>query len=110
MSKSNNKEEQDFPNSFEEWNKLAQDLSGDFEKYAEMMKYTILKGNLDDQSKEQFKVCFDYVMSLYKEGKPLDFHLLKIYLEDVKGYKNIKMTEVLNILLLLSYCGFSFEN
>ena len=62
------------------------------------------------QSKEQFEVCFDYVMSLYKENKPLDFHLLKIYLEDVKGCKNIKMTEVLNILLLLSYCGFSFEN
>lgn len=110
MSKSNNTNEHDFPKSFEEWNKLAQQLSGNFERYAEMMKQTILKGNLDMQSKEQFEVCFDYVMSLYKENKPLDFHLLKIYLEDVKGYKNIKMTEVLNILLLLSYCGFSFEN
>jgi len=45
------------------------------------MKQTILKGNLDEQSKEQFEVCFDYVMSLYKEGKPLDINQLKIYLE-----------------------------
>ena len=110
MSKTTDIEEQSIREHFEEWIKLAQELSGDFEKYAEMMKQTILKGNLDNQSKEQFEICFDYVMSLYKEGKPLDFHLLKIYLEDVKGYKNVKMTEILNILLLLSYCGFSFEN
>lgn len=96
--------------TYEEWLELAKKLSGDFEKYAEMMKQTILvKGNLDEASKEQFEVCFDYVMSLYKEGKPLDFHLMKIYLEEVKGYKNIKMTEIINILLLLSYCGFSFN-
>lgn len=96
--------------TYEEWLELAKKLSGDLEKYAEMMKQTILvKGNLDEASKKQFEVCFDYVMSLYKEGKPLDFHLMKIYLEEVKGYKNIKMTEIINILLLLSYCGFSFN-
>jgi len=49
-------------------------------------------------------------MQVYKDGKPLEMNLLKIYLESVKGYKNIKMTEALNIMLLLSYCGFDFKN
>lgn len=98
----------DTKQSFEEWIKTTQDLSGDFEQYAQLMKQTILRGNLDEQSKEQFEVCFQYVMSLYKEGKPLDINQLKIYLEQIKGYKNIKMTEVINIMLLLSFCGFSF--
>lgn len=109
MSKTNNKEGQAIREHFEEWIKLAQELSADFEQYAQLMKQTILKGNLDEQSKEQFEVCFDYVMSLYKDGKPLDINQLKIYLEQIKGYKNIKMTEVINIMLLLSFCGFSFD-
>ena len=49
------------------------------------------------------------VIGLYKSGKPLDVKLLKIHLEEVKGYKNIKIDEFINLMILLSYCGFNIN-
>ena len=66
--------------------------------------------NTVKDTKQSFEEWIKTTQDLsYKEGKPLDINQLKIYLEQIKGYKNIKMTEVINIMLLLSFCGFSFD-
>ena len=94
---------------FKEWQQSLESMN--FEDRAIAIKEKIIKGLSEfPEAQEQFQVCFDYVMEVYKEGKPLEMNLLKIYLESVKCYKNIKMTEVFNIMLLLSYCGFDFKN
>lgn len=94
---------------FKEWQQSLESM--EFEDRAIAIKEKIIEGLSEyPEAQEQFQVCFDYVMQVYKEDKPLEMNLLKIYLESVKGYKNIKMTEVFNIMLLLSYCGFDFKN
>ena len=93
---------------FEEWQKSLQSMN--FEDRAVAIKEKIVEGLAEyPEAQEQFQICFDYVRQVYKEGKPLEMNLLKIYLEQITGYKNIKMTEVINIMLLLSFCGFSFD-
>lgn len=95
-------------NTSEEWLKSLEGL--EFAEYAQAVRDKILEGNMDEQSKKQFSDCFEYAMELYNEGKQFDIKLFKIYLEDIKGYKNVNMSGVINILLLLSFCGFSFKN
>ena len=56
-----------------------------------------------------FQDCFDYVFKLYKTNKPLEINLLKIYLEQVKDYKNIKMDVFITTMILLSFCGFNLK-
>ena len=81
-----------------------------FEDYANEMKEKILSDKtINDLSQQYFKDCFEYVMKLYKSNKPLDINLLKIYLEQVKNYKNIKFDEFVRIIILLGFCGFSFN-
>lgn len=93
--------------SFEEWSKSLESM--DFDHYSLAIKEKIMESDLDDYSKQAFEACFEYVTKLYKAGKPLDVNLLKIHLEEVKGFKNIKMDEFINLMLLLSYCGFSIN-
>ena len=92
---------------FEEWKKELQTLN--FEEYAVYMKDKILQDNIDDLSKNYFQDCFDYVLKLYKSGKPLELNLLKIYLEQIKNYKNIKMDDFIRTIILLGFCGFNFK-
>lgn len=94
--------------SFEEWSKSLENM--DFDHYSLEIKNKILESNdMDDLSKRYFSDCFDYVYKLYKNNKQLDMHLLKIYLEEVKGYKNIKLSEIIPMLILLGYCGFDLS-
>lgn len=92
---------------FEKWKQELQNLS--FEEFAVQMKDKILTDNSDELSKQYFQDCFDYVFKLYKTGKPLEVNLLKIYLEQVKNYKNLKMIEFIRTIILLSFCGFNFK-
>jgi hypothetical protein len=46
---------------------------------------------------------------LYQQGKPLEPKLLKIYLENIKGYKNIKLEDMVRIVLLMGLCGFHIK-
>lgn len=93
--------------SFKEWSKSLENM--DFDHYSMTIRDKILEGNLDKLSKDCFKVCFDYVSKLNKEGKPLDLNLLKIHLEQVNDFKNLKYNEIITILILLSYCGFNIK-
>lgn len=93
--------------SFEEWSKSLESM--DFDHYSVEIRNKILDSNMDDQSKQIFSDCFDYMTKLYKSNKPLDVNLLKIYLEQVKGYKNVTMKTFINIMILLNYCGFDID-
>lgn len=93
--------------SFEEWSKSLETM--DFDHYSLAIKDKIMESDLDDYSKKAFNDCFEYVSKLYKAGKPLEVKLLKIYLEDVKGYENIKLDEFINLMILLGYCGFNIN-
>lgn len=91
----------------EEWQKYLDTLS--FENRAIEIKNKILDGLEDETSKQCFQDCFEYVLNLYKQNKPLEANLFRIHLEDIKGYKNIKLEEFIRIILLLSYCGFNIS-
>jgi hypothetical protein len=91
----------------DKWKESLKNMS--FEDYAITIKNKILEDNLNTESKQYFCDCFDYVFNCYKKNKPLELNLIKIYLEDIKGYKNIKMEEFIRTLLLLNLCGFSFD-
>ena len=93
------------------YNQWINSLSNmNFDQYCIAIKNKILESNqVDTNFKQQFNDCFDYVYKLYKNNKTFEPNLIKIYLEDIKGYKNIKMTELFTIMILLSYCGFSFN-
>ncbi len=94
-------------NNFDNWIQSLNNMS--FDEYSHNIKDKILQSNMDAQSKQQFSDCFDYVYKLYKSNKPLDVNLFKIYLEEIKGYKNIKMSEFINMMILLCYCGFNIS-
>ena len=95
-------------NNRQEWEEMLKSMSLD--EFSLMMKDKILADeNIDELSSRYFQDCFDYVTKLYKSGKQLDLSLMKIYLEDVKGYKNIKMDDFIRTVLLLGFCGFSFK-
>lgn len=92
----------------EQWKNSLRDMN--FETYAIAVKDKILEsGELTSLYKQQFEDCFNYVLQLYKQGKSLEPNLIKIYLRDVKGYGDISMMDFIKILVLLSYCGFSFS-
>lgn len=93
--------------SFEEWSKSLESM--DFDHYSLAIKEKIMESDLDNYSKLVFNDCFEYISKLYKSRKPLDVKLLKIHLEEVKGYKNIKIDEFINLMILLSYCGFNIN-
>lgn len=91
--------------TFDEWLKSLETI--DFDQYSLEMKNTILKGNLPDNEKKLFEICFDYVYKLYKENKPLDVKLLQIHLEQIHDFEEVKMQDFIRIVILLGYCGFN---
>lgn len=78
-----------------------------FDEYSKEIASKILEGIPDEYSKQFFIDSYEYVYNCYKQNKPLEANLFKIYLEDIKGYKNIKLEEFLRMTFLLSYCGFN---
>ena len=93
---------------FEEWQQRLYKM--DFDTFVFEMKDKVLNSNMDKESKQQFSDCFDYVYKLYKNNKPLEPNLLKIYLEQIKGYKNISVEGFIRILVLLDFCGFHIRS
>lgn len=91
--------------TFNEWSKSLELM--DFDHYSLEMKNTILNGNMPEDEKKLFETCFDYVYKLNKEKKPLDIKLLKIHLEQVKDFQNVKMQDFIRVIILLGYCGFN---
>lgn len=92
---------------FNEWSKSLEKM--DFDHYSLEMKNTILNGDMPKSEKELFEICYNYVYKLYKENKPLDIKLLKIHLEQVKDFENVKMQDFIRIVILLGYCGFNIS-
>ena len=94
-------------NDLQNWKESLKQMN--FDEYTDEMKSRILNSNMDNDSKKQFNDCYEYFKKLYKSGKPLEANLLKIYLEEIKGYKNIKMEEFIRIVILLGFCGFQIK-
>ena len=82
--------------TFDEWSKSLETM--DFDHYSLEMKNTILKGNLPDNEKKLFEICFDYVYKLHKENKPLDVKLLQIHLEQIHDFEKVKMQDFIRYL------------
>lgn len=82
----------------------------DFEGRARRFKDKILESDeLDDSSRSYFSDAFEYVVSLYKSGKPLDTNLLKIHMTEIKNHKDTTIEGFARTMILLSLCGFDFS-
>ena len=90
--------------TFDEWLKSLETI--DFDHYSLEMKNTILKGNLPDNEKKLFEICYDYVYKLYKENKTLDVKLLQIHLEQIHDFEEVKMQDFIRTATPSGYCGF----
>lgn len=93
----------------EQWQEYIDTLPFD-ERCIEIKNKILSSPDMDSISKSYFSDSFDYVYKKYKDNKPLDVKLFKIYMEDVKGYKNIKFDEFVRIIILLTYCGFEISD
>ena len=80
-----------------------------FEERCIIIKNKILESDLDDDSKKYFSDSFDYVFKLYKQNKPLELSLFKIYLKDIKGYKELNLISFIRLVMLLGFCGFEIS-
>src|SRR5574344_381608 len=96
---------------FKEW--LDSLSKMDFENQANTIKEVIIKkGELEEKSKKYFSDCFDYFMKQTKLKKPIDTSLMKIYLVNVKGWKEEELggfMEMMRIFIMLSMCGFKIS-
>lgn len=60
---------------------------------------------LSTPEQKQFYIdVYDYVKKLIDRGKPLEINLLRIYLEEVKGY-DLTVHSIIATLILVSACG-----
>ncbi len=94
--------------TLEEWKAGFEGLS--FEQQTKRIRDKILQSpELDVKSKKYFRDTFDYVYSLYQEGKPLDTDLLRIHMTGIKSYKALTLQDFTKVMLMLSLCGFQFD-
>lgn len=94
--------------TLEEWKSGFEGIT--FEQQAIKIRDKILQSpELDATSKKYFKDTFEYVFSLYREGKPLDTDLLRIHMTSIKNYKALTLQDFTKVLLMLSLCGFQFD-
>ena len=94
----------------EQWKESLQGLP--FEEQAIRIRDKILESDeLDPQQREFFKDTFQYVMELYRNGKPLDTNLLRIHYGITQGTKEYpqKIQQFIRMMMLLSLCGFNFK-
>lgn len=92
----------------DEWKAGFEGLS--FEESAIRFRDKIIESpELDKKSIKFFLDAFDYVMGVYKSGKPLDVNQMRIHMVDLKGHNELTLTEFNRTLLLLSLCGFGFN-
>lgn len=94
--------------SLDEWTAGFEGLS--FEESANRIKDKILESpEFDDKSRNYFTDAFNYVMSVYKSGKPLDTELMRIHMVDIKQHTGMSLQDFTRVLMLLSLCGFKFS-
>ena len=95
--------------TFEEWKSGFEGLC--FEESAKRFRDKILESpDLDDKSRKYFFDAFNYVLSIQQSGKILDTNLMKIHMTDIKGHKGMTLQDFTRCLMLLSLCGFQFDN
>lgn len=62
-------------------------------------------GGLDSRHDKEFFVdVYDYVKKLIDQHKPLEINLLRIYLEEIKGY-DLTESSIIGALMLCAACG-----
>ena len=94
--------------TLEEWKAGFEGLS--FEQQAMRIRDKILQSpELDAVSKKYFRDTFEYVFSLYQQGRPLDTDLLRIHMTSIKSYKALTLQDFTKVMLMLSLCGFQFD-
>lgn len=95
----------------DEFNKWADELSkmSDAEVSREIFKRIMLSDDLSKAEKDIFKDAYEYCWKLIDQHKPLQLDLMKIYLEQLKGYELNKVNFV-NLFMMLGMCGINFVN
>lgn len=106
MNKDINNESSGNP-EFEQWADKLEKMS-DYEVSREIYDRLINHSDIDNESRELFKLAYEYCIKLISQGKNLEPNLLKIYLQDIKG-KNINQIKLTNLFILLGICGINFE-
>lgn len=100
ISGENNKE-------FNEWADKLEKMS-DMEASRAVFNRIMEVSDIDKASKELLDISYNYAVKLINQGKNLEINLLKIYLQDLKGY-DISQIDLGLIILLLGFCGIQFE-
>lgn len=91
---------------YENWlNKLEKmdDISVSRELYNRIMNHS----DLSKKDKDLLSDAYEYCNKLMRNGKKLEPDLLRIYLEELKGYQ-ISQVNMVNLVILLGCCGIVF--
>lgn len=91
---------------FEKWADALShmdDLSVSRELFNRIMNHS----DLNDDDKALLSDAYQYCQKLLKYGKPLEPDLLRIYLQDLKGYE-ISQINMVNLIIMLGCCGIVF--
>ena len=109
-SESNLYESSGDKSSDKEFNAWADKLEkmSDMEVSREVFNRIMFKSDIDDKSKELLSLSYEYCVKLINQNKPLEPNLLKIYLQDIKGY-DINQVNLTGLILLLGCCGINFN-
>lgn len=93
--------------SYQEWKDYLSSLS-DAEVSEEIKKRILSESGMNQEEQNIFNDIYNFFKKNTIAGKPVKIDLLKIYLEDIKGY-DVKKINIYQMLILLSFCGIQFK-
>ena len=71
--------------------------------------YILKYSGLPEAECKAFTDVYDYMEKYSKLGRPTNLRNLKTYLEDVKGYDNAMIVNILPVTMLIMACGFDIN-
>lgn len=96
-----------YSDEYKEWIGAVMKAQDGVEQRKIVRDQLLKSDELSDEDKRLFTEVFDYCEKNIRQNKPFDSNLLKIYLQDIKGY-DIERINIIRILVLMGLCGFSF--
>lgn len=93
---------------FNDWADGLEKMS-DLDISDEIHKRILEKGNLSNEDKQLFDSAYNYCKKLIKQNKQLEPNLLRIYLEEICGYK-LSHINFTNLIVLLAMSGIMFDS
>lgn len=93
---------------YQEWVNKINNASNDSVTQSRLIRDRILLSEeFSAEDRKLFLDVFEYVEKVISQKKQLEPNLLKIYLQDIKGY-DIEDIKIIRILVLVALCGFTF--